>query len=269
MTAAAPERGVSRSPGLSQFAALTARAVRGYLRRPGNTVFPIVFPLFFALLSTAQFDKTTRLPGFPAVDGFVDFMLAATITQGVMFGAIQAGTDLATDVQGGFLDRLLASPMSRAAVLAANLAGAATFAAVQSAFFIALLVALGATVHGGFAAAVVLVMYGSLIAVAVAGFMSGMALRTGSTEVVQATFPLVFIVLFLSAAFFPSQLMKGWYQAVAERSPVTWMVNAARHLVVAGWTADDAFTALAVPAGAAALTVAFAGHALHKRLEQR
>ena len=36
-------------------------------------------------------------------------------------------------------------------------------------------------------------------------------------------FPLVFVGIFISSAFFPTGLMKGWYQSVAEVNPITLM----------------------------------------------
>jgi len=250
----------------AQLAALWQRVVIGYLRRPGQMVFPIVFPLFFALLNSGQFHRATSIPGFPEVDGFIDFIAAATITQGVMFGAIQSGTDLATDIQGGFFDRLLASPMSRGAVLGASLLGAMTLAAAQTVFFIVVLTVLGATFKAGLAGMLVLVAYGALIALAQAGFMCGVAIKTGSTEVVQSVFPMIFVLLFLSAAFFPVGLMIGWYRWVAEKSPITWMVEGARDLVIGHWNTAAALKALGVPAAFAVVTVLFAARALRRRL---
>lgn len=260
--------GLRPSP-VAQSLSLVRRSLMGYVRRPGLTMFPLVFPLFFALLSSAQFDKATALPGFPKVNGFVDFVLAATITQGVMFGAVQAGSDMATDVQGGFFDRLLASPLSRTAVLVGSLGGAGVYAACQATIFTVLLVLFGATVKGGVIGALVLILYGALVGVAIAGFLVGMAIRSGSTEVVQSSFPLVFIVLFLSSAFFPATLMSGWYKAVASHSPVTWMIDGARDLVIGGLHARSVWRALGVPAVFAAASCTFAAFSLRKRLAAR
>ena len=47
----------------------------------------------------------------------------------------------------------------------------------------------------------------SLTAVAFGGIGAAIALRTGSASVVQGLFPLVFVILFLSSAFFPANLM--------------------------------------------------------------
>jgi len=83
---------------------------------------------------------------------------------------------------------------------------------------------------------------------------------------VQGSFPLVFILLFLSSAFFPTALMSGWYRDLAEANPVSWMVDGARELVIEGWSFGAAAQALGVAAGLAALTMAFATRSLARRV---
>ena len=47
----------------------------------------------------------------------------------------------------------------------------------------------------------------SLSAVAFGGLSAAIALYTGQASVVQGLFPLVFVILFLSSAFFPANLL--------------------------------------------------------------
>ena len=76
-------------------------------------------------------------------------------------------------------------------------------------------------------------------AVALAGFGLIVALRTGSAEATQAMFPLIFVAVFVSSAFFPTELMRGWYQEVAEANPFTLIINPTRELVITGWDWSD------------------------------
>ena len=48
-----------------------------------------------------------------------------------------------------------------------------------------------------------MIVFVTLSAVAFGGLAASIALRSGSASVVQGMFPLVFVVLFLSTAFFP------------------------------------------------------------------
>ena len=91
-------------------------------------------------------------------------------------------------------------------------------------------------------------------------------MRTGSQETVQNSFPLIFILLFLSSAFFPTELMTGWYQTMAEANPITWVIDAARQLVIAEWSWREAGIALGTAGVLAVATVALAARQLRIRL---
>ncbi|MBK9180549.1 MAG: ABC transporter permease [Acidimicrobiales bacterium] len=261
----APAAGASLHP-VRQAVALARRSVQGTLRQPALIAPAFVFPLFFAALSSASFGKTTQLAGFPEVSSFLDFLLPATVVQGVMFGSVQAGADQAVDIQDGFFERLISSPVSRVSILVGRLAGAAVLGAVQAAVFIVILGIFGARVSSGVPGVLVLLLTASLVALGLGGLMVTFAIRTGSAEAVQAAFPLVFALLFLSSAFFPVDLMTGWYATLASWNPVTWMIDGARALVISGFSWSDAATALAVPLAIAVVTVSLAALALRRRL---
>ena len=205
------------------------------------------FPLFFAALNTAALGKSTNLPGFPKADSFLDFMLAATVVQGVLFGGIGAASEMAQDIENGFFERLVAAPTSRISILLGRLAGGAALGAVQSVVFLAIFAAFGAEVKAGLPGIFVLVLTGTLLSLSIGSIGAAMALRTGSVEAVQGAFPLVFISLFASSAFFPRQLMHGWFHAVATGNPFSWMIDGLRHLILVGWSGSDALAAVSVP----------------------
>jgi ABC-2 type transport system permease protein len=92
------------------------------------------------------------------------------------------------------------------------------------------------------------------------------ALRTGSAEVVQATFPVFFISLFASSAFFPRQLMQGWFKAVATVNPMSFMIEAVRALVITGFSVADALEAIGVVAVIFAVALFLSLAALRRRL---
>ena len=253
---------------ISAVAVLARRSVVGLVRQP-QVIFPSVFfPLLFTALNTASFNRATALPGFPEVDSFLDFAVATAVLQGVLFGAINGGTEMATDIQGGFFDRLVASPVRRWTIVVGRLVGGALLGAAQATIFIAVLSAFGAEVKGGAAGAVVIVAVATLFAVGIGGFAVALALRTGSAEAVQGFFPIFFISLFLSSAFFPKETMDGWYKAVASLNPLSWMVEAMRTQVIQGFSGEDALRAFLIAAVLATTSVAFAGRSLRKRVTQ-
>ncbi|CAN5477143.1 N/A [soil metagenome] len=261
-----PERGETRPNGLAVSLALSRRAVVGLWRQPQVWIPSIVFPLFFAALNTAALNRTTQLPGFPATDSFLDFLFPATITQAVLFGSVGAASELAADIEGGFFDRLVASPTWRTSILVGRLAGGAVLGACQALLFVGVFTLFGAEIKAGLAGLVVLALAAMLLALGVGGLANALALRTGSVESVQSAFPLAFITIFASSAFFPRELMNGWFRGLASANPISWMIEGMRELVLEGFDASAAATALAVPAGITVVTTGIALLALRARL---
>jgi ABC-2 type transport system permease protein len=252
---------------VAQAAGLARRSIRGTMRQPQVWLPGLLFPMFIAAVNTSTMGKAVEfLPGFAGVDSLLDFLLPASITQSVLFGGLTAGSDTATDIQTGFFDRLLASPVARTSILVGRLTGAAVTGAAQAVVFIVVYGLFGARVHGGLAGGAVLVLYAMVLALVIGGFAAMLALRTGSAEAVQNVFPLTFISLFISSAFFPTESMHGIYRSIATRNPITWMVDGMRHQVVAGFDASKAATSIAVAAVLAVLAAYGAHRALHARL---
>lgn len=239
-----------------QVAALARRSLVSTYRQP-TVWFPgMFFPLVIAAVNSGSLERSTALPGFPHVDSYLQFVLPATVIQGVLFGGIVAGTDVALDVQDGFFDRLLTSPVSRTSIVVGRLVGAAALGLLQAIIFVVVFwVSFGVRIPGGAAAVSVLAVMAVFLAVAVGGFAAAVGLRTGQQEAVQNSFPLVFIVLFMSSAFFPAELMSGWFGAMARNNPLTWMLDAVRSVLVDGFSADDALVACGIALAAAKVAV--------------
>jgi len=245
---------------------LSRRSTLNTLRQPQMWVPSMVFPLIFTAINTAAMGRATQLPGFPA-DSFLDFAVATAVLQGVLFGATAGGSDMAVDIQDGFFDRLVSSPVSRPAIVLGRLAGAGVLAAVQSLVFMGVLSAFGADIRGGAGAVVTIAVTSMLLAAGVGGITVAIALKTGSSEVVQATFPVLFISLFTSSAFFPRELMSGWFKAVASANPLSFMVESMRALILHGFDAADAARALAIVSVLAAASLTMCLAALRSRLD--
>jgi ABC-2 type transport system permease protein len=255
-----------RSADLVAILQLAKRSVFATYRQPAMIFPSLFFPLMFAALNSAAMARSINLPGFPKVDSFLDFMMATTIVQGVLFGSTSGGNLMAVDIQDGFFDRLVASPVARWAILLGRLAGAAALGAVQAVFFMAVLMAFGASVKGGVASVVAILVIAAVLGVGLGGMAVALALRTGSAEAVQAAFPVFFISLFFSSAFFPRQLMSGWFKTVAGINPMSSMIEAVRRLIIEGFSFGDAFQGLAIAALLGVASIGLSGLALRRRI---
>ena len=227
------------SHGLSeQVVALASRSVVRTVRQPANVVFPLVFPLLLLAVNAGGLDAATNLPGFPT-DSFVAFALAIPFIQGALFATMNAGTDLARDIQTGFLNRLSLTPMRGIALLAGQLGGIVTLGLVQALVYITVGLAVGVRFESGALGILVLLVFSVLTSIGFGAFGAFAALRTGSGEAVQSLFPAFFVFLFLSSMNLPRDLIEiDWFRAVANANPVSYLIECVRSLIITGWDAQ-------------------------------
>lgn len=253
----------------AQYTELSRRSLVNTLRQPIAIIPSLTFPLIFLALNSAALAESIRLPGFPPVDSFLQFMIATTIIQGGLFGSIAAGADMATDIEGGFFDRIIATPVSRTSMLVGRIAGVFTLAFFQAFLFFGIAMLFGLTVEGGLLA---MLGVGLISAVAGSGFGAvsvAIGIKSGSTEVVQGSFPLLFTLMFISSAFFPRSLMNGWFKTAASINPLSHMIEGARSLVIRGWDSTEFLTGISVAAGIFVLGIAVSLLALRGRLADK
>ncbi len=254
---------------LRQTWAMSKRSILAIARQPALVAPSLIFPLFFAALGASSFSKATNLPGFPKVDSFLSFALAGSIVQGVLFGSVTGGAALAIDIEDGFFDRLLASPTSRVGILLGRLAGAAAFGAFQALFFTLVLIPFGVRIASGPVGLAVIVASGGITGIAIGGFTAALALKTGSSEAVQGSFPLLFVAMFFSSAFFPRQTMQGVYRRIADLNPISYLVEGIRGLIVDGFDTVYVAQAIVVPIAIGVASIALALRMLSSRLAAR
>ena len=198
-------------------------------------IFPFVFPIALLAVTSAGLNPATKIPGFPS-DSFLAFFLAFPFIQGALFATMNAGTDLARDIQSGFLNRLALTPMRGGALIAGQLAGIATMGFVQAVFYLSVGLAVGVRLESGVAGAAVLLVLATVIAIAFGSLGAFFALRTGSGEAVQGLFPLLFVSLFLSSMNLPRNLIEiDWFRFAATINPVSYLIEGIRSLIITGW----------------------------------
>jgi ABC-2 type transport system permease protein len=262
-------RGNTGSIALRQYAALSRRTLVDTVRQPTSIVPAVLFPLIFMGLSSAALSASTALPGFPPVDSYLEFLVTTTIIQGALFGSISAGSNMAIDIEGGFFERLVASPVSRTSILVGRVAAAALIGFLQAWLFLGVASIFGMRSEGGLLSFVMIAVVAALVAAAFGSFSVAFALRTGSTEAVQGSFPMLFAALFLSSAFFPRNLMSGWFKTVATINPLSHLIEDLRAQIIYGINWSDYFVALGIALGAFVLATALAGMAFRGRLALR
>jgi ABC-2 type transport system permease protein len=245
---------------------LARRSVVRTLRQPANVVFPLVFPLALLAVNAGGLRPATKIPGFPT-DSFVAFALAVPFMQGALFATMNAGTDLARDIQTGFLNRLSLTPMRSGALLAGQLAGVVVMGLIQAVVYLGVGLAVGVDLRSGAAGALVLLGLAVLIALGFGGLGAFVALRTGSGEAVQGFFPLFFVLLFISSMNMPRNLIEvTWFRDVATANPVSYLIEGIRSLIITGWDGETLGIAFAVAVGITIVALAASSWALTERM---
>jgi ABC-2 type transport system permease protein len=247
---------------------LSRRALRQAVRRPQFIAPLVVFPSLMLAANTGGAGRATGLPGFPHVNGFLDFELAGAMLQSAMLAGVSGGIALALDFEIGFVDRLFAAPISRYTIIAGRLAATFVMGIGVALWFLIGGLIFGTTIEGGVFGFLVIVVLVSLAAGAFGGLAAALAVGAGKASVVQGIFPLVFVILFLSSAFFPVDLLLQPAHSIAALNPLSLIADGIRGPIIGSVEPGDIAKALAGIAIVGAIGLALTRWTLHRR-EQR
>jgi ABC-2 type transport system permease protein len=251
---------------LTQVSQLARRSVLRTLRQPAQIFSSMAFPLFLLLVNSSGLKQATNLPGFPT-DSYLTFALAIPFMQGALFSIMNAGTDLAADVETGFLNRLALTPVRGAALLTGLLAGAAALGVLQAVTYLLVGLAAGASFAAGVPGVLVIFALSIVMTLGFGAIGLFAALRTGSGEAIQGLFPLFFVFLFLSSMALPRNLIQAdWFREVATYNPISYLIEAIRSLLITGWDAEALALGFGVAAAVAVVGMTAANAALRTRL---
>jgi ABC-2 type transport system permease protein len=249
MTAAAARGSRGVATGWAEVVALSRRAVVRMARQPSAWLPGLLVPLLVAAVFTGDYGKVATAIGFPASASYLHYVLPAALLAGAVYVGIVAGTEATLDVENGFISRLLLATAWRPAILVGPLGVAALQAILQSLVILAVFAAFGAGIHGGVAGGVVILL----------------GMWTGDSEVMQSLFGVLFILLFISSAFFPPADMSGWFRAAATHDPITTLADGMRDPVLGHQGGHGPALALGVAAICCVVGILLALSALRAR----
>jgi ABC-2 type transport system permease protein len=246
--------------------ALARRSLSQTFRYPRYLAPLVVFPSLFLAVNVGAAGRSTALPGFPDVHGFLDFELAAAMLQASMLTGVSSGMALGIDIERGFIDRLIAAPVSRPVVVTGRLAANAALGVFIGTWFLTIGLVFGAHVAGGVIGVLQVMLLLALAALAFGALGAALALWAGNAGLVQGTFPLVFVVLFVSTAFFPRALMQEPAASIAAWNPLSLIAHGLREPVIDGVTLASFAEGLAGVGIIGAISSGMAALALRHRL---
>lgn len=222
-----------RTPALPVALVLWRRSLNEVLRVRGALLPATIAPVIFLLGMSGQFGRLTGLDGFPT-DSYLSWVVPLSCLQGAGFAGAATGANLARDIEQGLFDRLLVAPVARPLLVVGPILGAVTRALVPATVVLLVGLALGAELPGG--ALGLLALYTACVGFcAIAGLWGVFMAVTFRT---QQAGPLmqqgVFLAVFLSTAYTPQPLLRGWLADVAQLNPVTHVLEFARQATVSG-----------------------------------
>jgi ABC-2 type transport system permease protein len=246
--------------------ALGRRALSVQFRRAQLLMPTFVLPLMLLAVISSGTSAAQGLREFPSVASYLAFVVPGTILQGALLAGLTTGTALAADIEGGFFDRLLAAPVRRSSLVLGRLCGTLGLAVLQAILFLLVALVFGATYEGGLGGAAVTVVLASITAVGLGGLAAALALRTGSLSLMQSIFPFVFVLLFVSPAFFPRELLTPVLRDAAPFNPLTHVVEGIRATLTDNPQIGDPWLGLLAAVGLAMFSTTLATLALKERL---
>jgi ABC-2 type transport system permease protein len=247
-------------------AALGRRSVVQAFRRPQFLAPILVFPTLFLAVNTGGAGRAVDLPNFPQVHGFLDFQLAGAMLQSTMLAGVSGAIALAMDIEIGFIDRLVAAPISRASFVLGRLMATGVMGVLAGAWFLTIGLAFGAHIAGGVVGALVVIVLVGLNALAWGMVGAALALKSGRASTAQSIFPIVFVILFLSSAYFPRELLLEPARTIADWNPMSLIAESLREPVIDGLSVGATLKGLGGIAIVSAVGIVLASAALRSRL---
>ena len=206
---------------------LVRRSLGNIMRLPSAFIPSVLMPLVQAIAFSGTYYAITQIQGFPT-DRSINWFMPLAVLMGSGFAGIGLGFSAIRDLETGFYDRLRMTPAPRFALVTGPLFAAVVRAVVVSTIVIAVSTALGARLAHGPLGLVPLYTASIGIAVIGGGWALGLAYRfrdMRAAAIMQLTF---FLLLFLTEAWTPIEVMEGWLEVVARVNPFNGILGLAR-----------------------------------------
>jgi ABC-2 type transport system permease protein len=269
MTAASVQVSVSavhgREAGFARdVLSVAGRALLELPREPAPLVMAVFVPAFFYTTNIGMFSKIVHQATSVSYKAFlIPMAIAFAVT-----GMSRAPT-LVADITSGYFDRLCMTPARRSALLLGMMAADVVIIVALCLPVLAIGFAVGVRFAAGPGGVALFLALSAMWGWAFAGIPYAIALRTASPAAIGASYGLFFPLFFLSDAVVPKQALAGWYQTIASYNPVTYLVEALRSLILAGWEPGALVKGVLALGGLGLVSMSMAMLALRGRVSRR
>lgn len=212
-------------------AELEARKLR---HDPTELLTRAVQPALWLLVFGQVFTQVRAIPtgGVP----YIDFMTPGILAQSVLFISIFYGIAVIWERDLGILHKFLATPTPRAALVLGKALSAGVRSLSQAVIIYALALLLGVKLNWNPVALLGVVVIVTLGAACFSTFSLIIACIVKTRERFMGIGQVLTMPLFFASnAIYPVVIMPHWLQVIALVNPLTYMVDALRSLMLAGW----------------------------------
>jgi ABC-2 type transport system permease protein len=225
---------------------LTRRAVVEGVRSL-ESLMPVLFiPLFFFVVNIGQAGKIFPKEGTPFLEGqgYAAFSLPTALLTAASFGT--AALFLVEEIEGGYFDKLRATPIPRHAIVLGRLLSETLKNLLITTVIVIVGMLFGVRIESGPAGFVLLLVIMSVWATVFAGFMQLVAMKSRSAAATNSASFIFFPLLFLTPNFVPRDQLTRPMEIAASLNPVTYIMEAARSLILEGIEARELLTCAGV-----------------------
>jgi ABC-2 type transport system permease protein len=206
------------------------REVVRFYRQRTRVVGVIASPLVFWLVIGSGFGSSFRSGEAAGQQNYLDYFYPGALIMIVLFTSIFTMMSVIEDRKEGFLLSVMVAPVPRSAIVLGKVLGGTTLATIQGLIFLAFAPFVGVHMSVGQFFLVALTVFLVSFALTALGF--AIAWPMDSTQAFHAIINLFLIPLWLlSGALFPLSRASGWLQVLMRMNPLTYGVEALRHLL--------------------------------------
>ncbi len=224
----------------------TRRAVVEGIRSP-ESLMPVLFiPLFFFVVNVGQAGKIFPSEGTPFLEGqgYAAFTLPTALLTAASFGT--AALFMVEEIEGGYFDKLRATPVPRSSIVLGRLLSETLKNLLITSIIVAVGMLFGVRIASGALGFLTIAVIMAVWATVFSGFMQLVAMKTRSAAATNSASFIFFPLLFLTPNFVPRDQLTRPMEIAASLNPVTYVMEAARSLILQGFEADVLLAAAAV-----------------------
>ena len=180
---------------------------------------------------------------------YVDFITPGVLILTVLSGIAYAAVRLSTDLQQGIISRFRTMPVAPSAVLSGQ-AVSSTLSNLFSCFIVVVVAFIvGFRPEADAAAWLAFVALLALFTLATTWLAMVFGLLAKTPEGAGAFSYVLFLLIFISPSFVPTDSMASWMRGFAEHQPMTPIIETMRSLLIDGRAGSDIGAAFAWSAG--------------------